>query len=111
MEGFLSYRIGGLIFGGAYTWRGLFSEFYGFGVVTSGIIKFCSSPFVVSKGRQSRPSSRPQTIQFTLNEEQGYYEIGSQQDGNQIFVLSVTIGLASNLAKVQYIMFLFFSSL
>ena len=29
MEGFLRYRFGGLIFGGAYTWRGLFSEFYG----------------------------------------------------------------------------------
>ena len=28
-EGFLRYRIGGLIFEGAYTWRGLFSEFYG----------------------------------------------------------------------------------
>ena len=28
-EGFLLYRIGGHIFGGAYTWRGLFSEFYG----------------------------------------------------------------------------------
>ena len=27
-EGFLRYRIGGLIFGGAYTWSGLFSEFY-----------------------------------------------------------------------------------
>ena len=27
-EGFLRYRLGGLIFGGAYTWRGLFSEFY-----------------------------------------------------------------------------------
>ena len=26
-EGF--YRFGGLIFGGAYTWWGLFSEFYG----------------------------------------------------------------------------------
>ena len=25
----MRYRIGGLIFGGAYTWRGLFSEFYG----------------------------------------------------------------------------------
>ena len=29
MEGFLHYDFGGLIFGGAYTWRGLFSEFYG----------------------------------------------------------------------------------
>ena len=28
-EGFLRYEIGGLIFGGVYTWRGLFSEFYG----------------------------------------------------------------------------------
>ena len=28
-EGFLCYRFGGLIFGGAYTLRGLFSEFYG----------------------------------------------------------------------------------
>ena len=27
--GFLHYWIGDLIFGGAYTWRGLFSEFYG----------------------------------------------------------------------------------
>ena len=28
-EGFLRYEFGGLIFGGAYTWMGLFSEFYG----------------------------------------------------------------------------------
>ena len=28
-EGFLGHWFGGLIFGGAYTWRGLFSEFYG----------------------------------------------------------------------------------
>ena len=28
-EGFLRYRFGGLIFEGAYTWRGLLSEFYG----------------------------------------------------------------------------------
>ena len=28
-EGFLCYDFGGLIFGGAYTRRGLFSEFYG----------------------------------------------------------------------------------
>ena len=27
--GFLRYQFGGLTFGGAYTWRGLFSEFYG----------------------------------------------------------------------------------
>ena len=29
MEGFLHYQFGGLIFGGAYTWRGLSSELYG----------------------------------------------------------------------------------
>ena len=29
IEGFLRYDFGGLIFGGAYKWRGLFSEFYG----------------------------------------------------------------------------------
>ena len=29
MKGFSRYRFGGLIFGGAYTWRVLFSEFYG----------------------------------------------------------------------------------
>ena len=28
-EGFLRYSFGGLIFGGAYTWRGLFAEFCG----------------------------------------------------------------------------------
>ena len=28
-EGFLRYRFGGLISGRPYTWRGLFSEFYG----------------------------------------------------------------------------------
>ena len=29
MEGFLRYEFEGLIFGRAYTWKGLFSEFYG----------------------------------------------------------------------------------
>ena len=28
-EDFVRYRFWGLIFGGAYTWRGLFSKFYG----------------------------------------------------------------------------------
>ena len=39
MEGFLRYRFGGLIFGGAYTWRGLFSELYG---ISEGFLKFCN---------------------------------------------------------------------
>ena len=29
MEGFIRYEFEGLIFGGAYTWRRLFSAFYG----------------------------------------------------------------------------------
>ena len=36
-EGFLRYRFGGLIFGGSYTWRGLFSEFYGICVIFTEI--------------------------------------------------------------------------
>ena len=33
-DGFLRYRIGGPIFGGACRWRGLFSEFYGISLVS-----------------------------------------------------------------------------
>ena len=32
-EGFLRYRFGGLIFGGAYTWRGLYMEELIFGIL------------------------------------------------------------------------------
>ena len=57
------------------------------------------------QGREPRPTSerRPEsdTMHLFLNEEQGYYEIGPQLEDNNIFVLSVTIGLASNLAKVN----------
>ena len=35
-EGFLRYDFGGLTFGGADTWRGLFSEFYGILFVVLG---------------------------------------------------------------------------
>ena len=34
-EGFFRHCFGGLIFGGAYTWRGLFSEFYGIILIIS----------------------------------------------------------------------------
>ena len=40
-EGFLRCRFGGLIFGGAYTWRGLFSEFYGMLWFCCGSSQFC----------------------------------------------------------------------
>ena len=42
-EGFLCYRFGGLIFGGAYTWRGLFSEFYG---ICCMLIQLISQVFI-----------------------------------------------------------------
>ena len=38
----MRYRFGGLIFGGAYTWRGFFSEFYG----TLNVIKVHDVNFV-----------------------------------------------------------------
>ena len=44
-EGLLRYRFGGLIFGGAYTWRGIFSEFYG---MVCHISKFCSQCLFLS---------------------------------------------------------------
>ena len=43
-DGFLRYRIGGPIFGWAYTWRGLFSEFYGiFLKWLLGVNKYCNN--------------------------------------------------------------------
>ena len=42
--GFLRYEFRGLIFGGAYAWRGLFSEFYGMFSVFSLHKKSCTRP-------------------------------------------------------------------
>ena len=44
-EGFLRYDFGGLIFGGAYTWRGLFSEFYG---IIQTKVKLNHNIFIIS---------------------------------------------------------------
>ena len=43
----MHYEFGGLIFGGAYTWRGLFSEFYGNHCVCFGysLELTCFTPF------------------------------------------------------------------
>ena len=57
-EGFLRDRCGGLIFVGAYTWRGLFSEFYG--ILCSWVIdvhwqgkkKKCLKKGTCKKGRK-----------------------------------------------------------
>ena len=46
IKGFLRYRIVGLIFGEAYTWRGLFLEFYGNLLPISGAV--LSVPSLIS---------------------------------------------------------------
>lgn len=65
----------------------------------------CLSLYLSSQGRQPRSGSarklESDAVHLMLNEEQGFYEIGPQLEDNNIFVLSVTIGLASNLAKVK----------
>ena len=43
MEGFLRYRFGRLIFGGAYTWRGSFSKFYGILIM----VMSCSLDYII----------------------------------------------------------------
>ena len=50
-EGFLRYEFGGLIFGGAYTWRGLFSEFYG---ISSFVSIFNTFPVNQFRSRELR---------------------------------------------------------
>ena len=46
-EGCLRYRLGVLIlFGGAYTWRGFFSEFYG--MLANHIAEFVMIPFLTT---------------------------------------------------------------
>ena len=41
----MRYEFGGLIFGAAYTWRGLFSEFYGtlifYQILSTNVLKKC----------------------------------------------------------------------
>ena len=48
MEDFLRYRFGGFIFGGAYTWSGLFSEFYG--ILLHSLIKQLVRRFCFHRG-------------------------------------------------------------
>ena len=51
MEGFLRYRFGALIFGGAFTWRGLFSEFYGIYYLSANEITNHLDVFFLRKSR------------------------------------------------------------
>ena len=54
---FLSYEFGGLIFGGAYTWRGLFSEFYG-NLITALLLINSSIAMVLSSRSMVQPCGR-----------------------------------------------------
>ena len=54
----MRYRFGGLIFGGACTWRGLFSEFYGILLLNN-----CGEKFLV-KYRNPLLSPPPGTYLF-----------------------------------------------
>ena len=56
-EGFLRYRIGRLIFGGAYTWRGLFSEFYGMRHLHNS-----PTPCCCRKGSLAFPEKKPAVL-------------------------------------------------
>ena len=61
-EGFLRYDFGGLMFEGAYTWRGLFSEFYDnlHQVFLLGVI------IVEESGYESRQKSKVKTMVLQL---------------------------------------------
>ena len=45
----MPYDFGGLIFGGAYTWRGLFSEFYGIFMYLGNKVRKTQPPKIVGK--------------------------------------------------------------
>ena len=57
-EAFLRYPFGGLIFGGACTWRGLFSEFYG----NSEICITFISPWVLQPSQEKLKTVLMQTF-------------------------------------------------
>ena len=43
----------------------------------------------------------PLGLEPVLNEEKGFYQLGPNNESSEIFVLSVTISYAVNLAKVK----------
>ena len=50
----MRYKFGGLTFGGAYTWRGLFSEFYGILTPKRELIQY-DSPTCIADSVLDRP--------------------------------------------------------
>ena len=45
----MRYGLGGLMFGGAHTWRGLFSEFYGISLQSATAFLLQSAASVITK--------------------------------------------------------------
>ena len=59
----MSYRFGGLIFGGAYTWRGLFSEFYGTSNIDNQLKNsFLYNTFSVGEEHTGNPPDSARTL-------------------------------------------------
>ena len=63
----MRYRFGGLIFGGAYTWMGLFSEFYGILIICryvnkTTILLFCLQELYISAIKLSRRNTRERIV-------------------------------------------------
>ena len=89
-EGFLCYRFGGLIFGGAYTWRGLFSEFYGNltcshnAAKSLGVLSSCP----VVRARSGKVRSTPQlTVQSRFDRAEKALGLGCARVISSRFIM------------------------
>ena len=67
-RGFLRYEFGGLIFGGAYTWRGLFSEFHGPPIVGRKFTVFALFCFVFEGNFQVQAPGGGSYLEGRFNE-------------------------------------------
>ena len=89
-EGFLRYEFGGLTFGGAYTWRGLFSEFYGilfclFHLPLLGELIFRALQQILLEARiESSKTELSQALKRT-SLEKGFAISDNQGEGNCMF--------------------------
>ena len=89
-EGFLHYRFGGLIFGGAYTWRGLFSEFYGilfclFHLPLSGELIFRALQQILLEARIESGKTELSQALKRIALEKGFAISDNQGGGNCMF--------------------------
>ena len=100
----MRYDFGGLIFGGAYAWRGLFSEFYG---ISSRFFEnqpndICSRFSVkASKGR----FLKPEKVQSHSNEGKRKEKEKEQREGKEEkkkkAIVALLVTLAVTLSKIR----------